>query len=280
MLICSVSLHPPRVIANAVAEIAHAVDTVGTENVVLTALVDDPASADDIFVVTIGDVIEEAASAADDVRVPSIYDVATTESATASSAEDATVVSGVTWNPADKGVAVSLSNGNLSAQGTSASGTIAVRATSSRSSGKYYFEVTITGTVQNAGPGIALATANVINSAGFVGEGLAALSTGNVFINSGTLQGTVGTYAVNDVCCVAVDLTNQKIHFRKNGGNWNNNAAHDPATNTGGFSISFISSNPVYPLALFAATTLSILTANFGATAFAQTPPSGFSAWQ
>jgi hypothetical protein len=248
----------------------------------LSALVDEPASADDIAFEYIGEDVVEAANATDsfDASLPTTYAADIVESVTAGSSEDATVSSGVTWNPADKSTAITLSNGNLSAQGTSPSGNIGARATSSRSSGQYYFEVKVTGTVQNCGPGIALAIADMTGNPNLFNVSLINVANGAVFVNSSTNQGTVVSFAVNDVCCVAVDLTNQKIHYRKNGGNWNNNATHNPATNTGGFNISFRSSNAVYPFADFSTSTLSILTANFGATAFTQAIPSGFSAWQ
>lgn len=96
MLICSVSLHPPRVIASAVAEIAHAVETVGTESAVLTALVDDPASADDIFVVTIGDVIEEAASASEAADAGLVFAVAVDETVTAADTQAGAIAGSLT----------------------------------------------------------------------------------------------------------------------------------------------------------------------------------------
>jgi hypothetical protein len=302
MLVCSVSLKARRAVITAgIAEATTATDASATGQLVLATLVDDPASASERLDAFLGPIMREAASATATVNAGLVFTTrvdeaalaatllsasmpltaSVAEAANASEAEDATKISSVvTWNPLDKAAAVTLSNSDLSAQGTSGTGSIAVRATTSRASGKYYFEVRLTVSLQNVGPGIALATANVANSSTIVGECLANLSNGAVFVNSTVNQGSVGTYAVNDTCCVAVDLTNQKIWFRKNAGNWDNNVAHDPATNAGGFGISFRSSNPVFPLALFSGSTTSVLTANFGGTAFAQTPPAGFSAWQ
>jgi len=41
------------------------------------------------------------------------------------------------------------------------------------------------------------------------------------------------TFVATDVVCVALDLGNSKIWFRKNGGLWMN-TTDDPVTNTGG----------------------------------------------
>lgn len=48
-----------------------------------------------------------------------------------------------TWNPADKGANITLSGGNLTAT-TSAFAWDAVRTTISKSTGKWYFEMSIT----------------------------------------------------------------------------------------------------------------------------------------
>jgi hypothetical protein len=74
---------------------------------------------------------------------------------------------------------------------------------------------------------------------------------------------------------VALDFTHSKVWFKDltNNGQWNDSATDDPGTNTGGIS------NTVTG-ALFPAVTSqngTILTANFGATSFVGSLPSGFS---
>jgi hypothetical protein len=87
---------------------------------------------------------------------------------------------------------------------------------------------------------------------------------------------TIQTAVAGNIGCVAYDIGNGTIWFRTNGGNWNNSGTSNPATNTGGISLLFGSS--VYPAAaLYDAT--DQITVNFGATAYAFTPPTGFGNW-
>jgi len=67
------------------------------------------------------------------------------------------------------------------------------------------------------------------------------------------------------------------IWVRRNGGNWNNNPAANPATNTDGVSLAAYATSVMYPLAMINNATLTF---NFGATMFAYpgTIPSGFTA--
>ena len=111
----------------------------------------------------------------------------------------------------------------------------------SATSGKYYWEfscgtwsaVSTTqkglGISSNAGGG------NVIGDDSNLSMGYRA--DGIVRRNSTTLA-TYSTYTTGDVICIALDLDNNTIWFRKNNGDWNNNASNNPATNTGGLNIS------------------------------------------
>jgi len=84
---------------------------------------------------------------------------------------------------------------------------------------------------------------------------------------------------LGNVICVAIDLTAQTIWMRVNGGNWNLSGTADPATGVGGVSFAGINAGPYFP-AISSSDNGSIATANFGATAYAQTAPSGFGNWQ
>jgi uncharacterized phage protein (TIGR02218 family) len=68
------------------------------------------------------------------------------------------------------------------------------------------------------------------------------------------------------------------IWFRINGGLWNNNPLADPIANIGGFTFPTISP-PLYPYIGEGTGFVGgqVLTANFGATTFVYTPPSGYS---
>jgi hypothetical protein len=83
-------------------------------------------------------------------------------------------------------------------------------------------------------------------------------------------------YVAGDVLSIAVDFDNRAFWLRKNGGNWNGDPAADPATNTNGRSVP----NWARPHAPAWGTNGNgdSATFNFGASAFAYTVPSGFTA--
>lgn len=91
-----------------------------------------------------------------------------------------------------------------------------------------------------------------------------------------------GTIAVGNVIGVAIDMGNEAIWARLGAGNWNNNASANPATNIGGLSLSnwlgtgVVDIFPCGQLNTGDVATNASLTFNFGATAWANTPPVGF----
>lgn len=108
MLVCNVSLRPSRrAIAAGLAEIAAATDNPGSGQVVFATLVDDPASVGEIVDAYLGEIMLEAASAADNVTAGSVFAGAIDESVTALSVQDATTASAlVTKEAMIKGVFV------------------------------------------------------------------------------------------------------------------------------------------------------------------------------
>lgn len=184
----------------------------------------------------------------------------------------------VTWNPADKDGAITLSGGNLVATkgGTTAWGS--GRATASlTTASKWFFSLQMTTVASYAIIGIANSAFSVSGS--FLGaSGSNSIgyqsSTGGITIN-GSVVATMPTFGSGDVIDCAIDLVNSKIWFRKNGGNWNNSASANPATNAGGVSLSGLNSGPYYPA--FSQYYSDVLSANFGATTFTYAVPSGFS---
>ena len=70
-----------------------------------------------------------------------------------------------TWNPSDKDASVTLSGGNLVASSTSASWA-AVRSTISKSSGKWYWEYTVTAIGNGHTQGIGNSSATLANYVG------------------------------------------------------------------------------------------------------------------
>jgi len=91
MLICNVSLRPPRTaIAADLVEAITATDATATGNIVFATLVDDPASVGDIVNAYLGEIMLEAASASDTLEAGSSYVAVIDEAATAIAAQDST----------------------------------------------------------------------------------------------------------------------------------------------------------------------------------------------
>lgn len=94
MLVCSVSqLQRRSAISADVAEAAAALDVPGTGNVVFATLVDDPASVSEHVDAYLGEIMLEAATAADaaDASIPATYAAAIVEAATAADTQSSTV---------------------------------------------------------------------------------------------------------------------------------------------------------------------------------------------
>jgi hypothetical protein len=281
MLVCNVSMRPPRrTIAADLAETGAAADSPGTGNIIFATLVDDPASVGDILDAYLGEIMLEAASAADDVTAGMAYAAAIDATVTAIDAPDGTVTAApttTTWNPADKTASMTLTGGNLIATNTGGA-TSVVRSVAGQSSGKFYFEIT-----NNAGGGstwFGIANSSVpLTSWVSNATGGAALHVGGaIYVNFNGTGISFASVPNASVISIAVDLVNQRIWFRVSGGNWNNSGTANPATNTGGIDISSVFTG-VAAYACYAAGNINNNgTANFGATSFAYTVPSGFSA--
>jgi hypothetical protein len=176
-----------------------------------------------------------------------------------------------TWNSADKGSNVALSGGDLVAT-TSSTSNHAVRSTISKTTGKWYWEVTIgSGTVNRIG--VANATFSVSagsgspnSSLGLATHSLAVDRAGSVWVpnGGGTTIGSIGAMTEGDVVCIALDMDNGTVAFRKNAG-----------------TFLTVSGANVPTGAIFAAVgqydgSDDVMTANFGASPFAFTVPTGF----
>ncbi len=177
-------------------------------------------------------------------------------------------------NPFDRQQNIVLSNHNLTAETRFASEIDSVRATTGRSAGDWYFEVTVN--ARSAGTesviGTATANLNLEASAGLSGFGCGYRSTGLVACQRRLIDGSFDSFGIDDVIGVAVDLDAGVMYFSKNGV-WQNGA--DPATGVSGLKIG---SDPHSPN-LFPAVTISTgdrLTANFGGSAFQYQVPAGF----
>ena len=175
--------------------------------------------------------------------------------------------SGNYWNPLDAGGAVVLSNGDKDATGDSAS---SVRSVTSHASGKYYFEVLVSGAESYIG--IANAAASVTTDPiGFDADGVSvACESGNVWENGGSTAYAAGASG-GEVYGIAADLDGSKFYVAIDGV-WQNSA--DPAAGTGGYAFSVTGAYFMGLTPDFSATNLRSLDGDF-----TQTKPTGFSAW-
>jgi hypothetical protein len=194
------------------------------------------------------------------------------------------------WNTADGTGSITYSGSNLIVT-SSAAGSKGTRGADPQTSGKYYFECKLTVQASGStacGVGSDYAWPTTVGSNG--NYAAVCYKGGSCWIGGSTPGGVGATLGTSDVIGLAVDLDNKKFWARKNASNWNNNGSADPATNVGGFTLTIPStatlnvgaSNlalPVYPIAVMASSGDQV-TANFGATSFAQSVPSGFtSGW-
>ena len=173
-----------------------------------------------------------------------------------------------TWNPFDKQVGITLSGNNLVATSTSISD--GVRGTNSKSSGKHYFEITLTGGANNAFIGIASSSWD--SSSQLASDANSACYVNNfITVNGFSPMVSVTSLAIGDVVGVAVDVSSHKIYWAKNNV-WQNSAS--PSDGTGG--LDYVTTGPVFP-AFFANVTGR--TATLAVSTLTYSPPSGFNAW-
>ena len=137
------------------------------------------------------------------------------------------------------------------------------RATTSKSSGKWYWEATgVTGGTYMVG--ISNASANVQGYPGYDANGMGYGSNGDKYYNgSGVAYGA--TYTTGDVIGIALDLTDGTVTFYKDG-----------VSQTTAYTTVSVLGTPVYPMVSMEG---SSLTMAFASNSFKYSPPSGYSAW-
>jgi hypothetical protein len=170
-----------------------------------------------------------------------------------------------------------LSNGNLTATHSNSTSNSGARNIIYQSTGKYYFEITVTTTTAYGNKaGILLSTVSYDAMVQF-GHDCFAIECGGgtLYSNNGSAAGGTTPVVNGDVLGFAIDLTARVGWVRKNGGAWSN--AGNPATGTGGAGP--IAAGAFAPAVGFQNGSGDAMTANFGATAYANAAPSGFSNW-
>ena len=170
-----------------------------------------------------------------------------------------------TWNPADKGVNVTLSNGNLTWTNSGGAG-VGVRSTISKTTGKHYWETTISAGTSTLF-GIALGTASISTYAGTAGQWLYSQNGGGANGNK-VINGTSSVYGAGftagDILGCAFDADAGSLEFFKNG-------------LSQGVAVTGLSANTYFAYT-GTQNVNEITTTNFGATALTYTPPTGFNA--
>lgn len=181
----------------------------------------------------------------------------------------------VTWSPVDTSTTgLVLSNNNLTITVSSGSFQSTRASNNYISPLKIYMEHTI-----GVNPGDILIGVGS-NAAGlpgqYTGQGTNSIgyqpTTGQV-LKGGSIQATINTSTTGDIVRVAWDPNASLFWISINGGNWNNSGANNPATGVGGINMGGVGGGP-YPMATGGGN--SVLTSNFGQSAFTYSIPTGF----
>lgn len=163
-----------------------------------------------------------------------------------------------TWNPSDTYPPITFSNSNLTVAHTNSSWFASTRATAGKTTGKWYWEVTIN-SINNIMIGIATFNNTFDSGSGFCSgpKGYAYYNNGKKYIGPvGSAYGA--TYTTGDVIGFALDLVNGTLTCYKN-------------NSSQGILVSALSGTYYAAIMCGLASTV-----NFGASAFVYTPPSGF----
>ena len=121
-----------------------------------------------------------------------------------------------TWNPADKGAQITLSNGNLTAEAAIYGAIDSVRATTSVSSGKLYWEIYVDYSYFAVTVGVGNSSASLVNLLGTDANGWGYKINGDK-INNNSNSSYGDSFAAGDIVGVALNLDTGKIWFAKNG---------------------------------------------------------------
>jgi hypothetical protein len=166
-----------------------------------------------------------------------------------------------TWDPADKGLNIALSNGNKTAS-HSTNTSNGVRSTIGKSSGKWYWEIFIAANPGDIYCGIATSSASLNSKLGGDAFGWAYQQNAAVFhSNSSTPYGSI--YTTGDTIGIALNMDAGTLIFYKNG------VQQTTAFNTGITGTMF---------AAWSGFGNDSVVANFGAAALTYAPPAGFNA--
>jgi hypothetical protein len=178
---------------------------------------------------------------------------------------------------------VALSNGNLTVTHNVTTTNAGAISTAFLGAGKYYFEMGVNvssstyngiGAMSSAWSGVFSGSQGVQNLTGVTPAPSSVITSNGV--NTGL---SLGASVAGDVFCFAIDLTARLAWIRRNNGNWNASGSADPATGVGGVVVASIVTFAPYVSFSSSSVSTDAVTANFGASSYAFTPPSGFLNW-
>lgn len=176
------------------------------------------------------------------------------------------------WNPLDKAANVTLSNLNRTAT-TAAAGDKGCRGVVGKSSGKWYFEAIMSGTLNSL---IGLSTSSMANTGVSLGGDTNGIGwyyfNGKVYHNN-IVQSIAVSYAAGQVLQVAVDFGATSVWF-----GLDNTFTGSPSAGTGA-SFTALPAGTYYPTFNGSGASRICDLYSIGAN-MAFSPPSGFSAWQ
>ncbi|MES2634017.1 MAG: hypothetical protein V4669_13670 [Pseudomonadota bacterium] len=190
----------------------------------------------------------------------------------------------VTWDPANKGYDTALSEGDLVVTASLSGNIMITRSTVARSAGKQMFELTPLSHSSDGilAVGLAKAAWDATDVAGYLGTNAnsigiytngGAYTNGSDEINNGS---TIPDFAnaPTDVLTLALNFDTGKVWMAVNG-----TFVGDPAAGTGE-AFTFTPNTEWYvAVSGFGSVTADSVRANFGASAFTATLPSGWSSW-
>jgi hypothetical protein len=201
---------------------------------------------------------------------------------------DSPTSSHCTWNPLQTGTTItSMSDGNLVLSGTSGAaakwmslGTMPV------SSGKWYYEITSGGTRIGAGftTSGSLTQANLnTGPIDVAAETFVITNAGEIYYGTTDSGNTTPAFGSGVTMGFALDADEGKAWVTVNGSDWADSSSGTSGDPTDGSNPTWTQTigTPVQPLCgdTSGGSFVTLATANFGQSAFAYTPPTGYKAW-
>jgi hypothetical protein len=188
----------------------------------------------------------------------------------------ATVANYPVANPLQQGSYVTLSNGNLTVTGNTATNSAIATASFSFASGKYYYEYT-QGTVATETCGFALApvTGSLLDGEVFAANNAFGARAAGTTYGTSKIASSLTSWASGDIVGIAIDADNGAAYWSKNGVWQTSGVPTSGASKTGAVAgWTPTASSIVTPF--FGAYNGGFINVNFGQRPFTYTPPTGF----